>query len=360
MTAVAVRPAAWPPSLFWRIFLIDAVVLGVAAGALAFGPITISSPILLSEMAVLVAGLAVTLLVSLVLLGRALRPLATLTETMHRIDPLSPGRRVAIDASDADVAALTEAFNGMLERLESERRDSARSALWVQEAERRRVAGELHDEVGQTLTAMLLQIERVAAGLPAELRGELDELRETARVGAHDVRRIAQRLRPDGLEELGLQSALLALSTAFAAEARLPTERQIARHLALSREEELVVYRVAQEALANVARHARARRAEVRLGEEHGAVVLRVRDDGRGIEDTDLSSSYGIRGMHERAMVIGAELTIHSTTGHGTEVVLRIPGRCGDDAEYGVGHPSWPGRERARVRPDASRSRPNR
>jgi two-component system, NarL family, sensor histidine kinase UhpB len=324
---IEVRRGARPPSLFWRIFLIDAAVLGVAAGVLALGPITISSPILLGELAVLVAGLAVMLLVSLALLGRALRPLATLTETMHRIDPLSPGRRVAIDAADADVAALSDAFNRMLERLENERRDSARSAVSVQEAERRRVSGELHDEVGQTLTAMLLQIERVIAGLPEELRGELDELRETARTGAHDVRRIAQRLRPDGLEELGLQSALLALATAFAAQTGVLSERRVARHLPLSREEELVVYRIAQEALANVARHARAQHAEVTLDEEDGAVVLRVRDDGRGIGEPDPRSSYGIRGMRERAMVIGAELAIHSIADRGTEVVLRIPER---------------------------------
>ena len=86
--------------------------------------------------------------------------------------------------------------------------------------------------------------------------------------------------------------------------------------------------------------------------------MLRVRDDGCGIKDTDLSSSYGIRGMRERAMVIGAELAIDSTADHGTEVVLRIPARCGDDAEYGVSHPSWPGRDAARVRPDGSRPRP--
>ena len=78
---------------------------------------------------------------------------------------------------------------------------------------------------------------------------------------------------------------------------------------------------------ATVARHARAQHAEVRLDEEHGAVVLRVRDDGRGLEDTDLSSSYGIRGMRERAIVIGAELAIHSIADRGTEVVLRIPAR---------------------------------
>jgi two-component system sensor histidine kinase UhpB len=100
---------------------------------------------------------------------------------MRQIDPLSPGQRVSVDETDADGAALTAAFNDMLDRLEAERRDSARMALSVQEAERRRVARELHDEVGQTLTAMLLQIEGMARDVPEGLREELDELRETAR-----------------------------------------------------------------------------------------------------------------------------------------------------------------------------------
>ena len=104
------------------------------------------------------------------------------------------------------VVALAQTFNDMLDRLESERRESARQALLVQEAERRRIARELHDEVGQTLTGVMLQIEGLAASIPDELRGQLDELRETARHGTEEVRRIARRLRPDALEELGLQA----------------------------------------------------------------------------------------------------------------------------------------------------------
>jgi two-component system sensor histidine kinase UhpB len=113
-------PSTGPPSLFCRLFLIDALVLGVAAVALAVGPVTISSPIALQELAILIAGLAVMLLVTLVLLGLALRPLATLIETMAGIDSSASPRRVVIDASDADVAALADAFNGMLDRLENE------------------------------------------------------------------------------------------------------------------------------------------------------------------------------------------------------------------------------------------------
>ena len=312
--------------VLWRVFVVDALVLVVAAALLAGGPVTVSDPVHIREVAALTAGLGVMLVVTLVLLRRTLRPLEKLTETMRRIDPLSPGRRVEVENAGADVAALATAFNDMLDRLETERRESAQMALSVQESERRRVARELHDEVGQTLTAMLLQIEGIAAELPAGVRDELEELRETTRTGAEDVRRIAQRLRPEALDELGLQSALLALSGGFAEQARVETERRIERDIELSKQEELVVYRVAQEALTNIARHAGAKHAEISLGRENGSVVLRVRDDGVGADAAQLRSSYGIRGMRERAMLIGAALTVDSSPGRGTEVVLRVGG----------------------------------
>jgi two-component system, NarL family, sensor histidine kinase UhpB len=213
----------------------------------------------------------------------------------------------------------------MLDRLEHEQRESARMALSVQEAERHRVARELHDEVGQTLTAMLLQVEGLAPEIPEHLREELEELRETARTGAEEVRRIAQRLRPEALDELGLPSALLALSGGFTDQTGVATDRHVGRDLRLTPEEELVVYRVAQEALTNIARHAEARHAELSLARDDGAVVLRVCDDGRGATPDELRSSYGVRGMRERAMLIGAALRIDSTPGGGTEVILRIP-----------------------------------
>jgi two-component system sensor histidine kinase UhpB len=213
----------------------------------------------------------------------------------------------------------------MLDRLERERRESARQALLVQESERRRIARELHDEVGQTLTGVILQVEGLAAQIPDELRDQLDELRETVRHGAEEVRTIARRLRPDALEELGLSSALAALSGAFERQVRVPVARALEQDLQVSPEEELVIYRVAQEALTNVARHAEASQVRLELRGLDNGVVLTVRDDGRGMPDEALDSSQGIRGMRERAMLVGANLSIESRPGAGTVVRLAIP-----------------------------------
>jgi two-component system sensor histidine kinase UhpB len=286
--------------------------------------VTVSAPISVSELLVVLAGLSVLLALNLVLLRPAFRPLGELAETMRRHDPLSPGERVAVDG-EPDVAALAAAFNEMLDRLESERRESARQALRVQEGERRRIARELHDEVGQTLTGVMLQLEGLAASIPDSLRGQLDELRETARRGIEDVRRIAGRLRPEALEDLGLRSALSSLATRFTERTGVLVDRRLEESPPLQEEDELVVYRVAQEALTNVARHAGARRVELALERRGDEVVLTVSDDGRGLPAGAVSSSYGIRGMRERAMLVGGRISIVGVPGSGTRVLLSIP-----------------------------------
>jgi two-component system, NarL family, sensor histidine kinase UhpB len=310
--------------LYWRVFGTNAAVLVLALLSLVFAPVTVSVPPHFTELVLLAVGLLVMLAINLLLLRPAFRPLDDLAETMRRHDPLSPGARARVNG-EPDVAALARTFNDMLDRLESERRDSAHRALMVQEAERRRIARELHDEVGQTLTGVMLQVEGLASVIPGELREQLDELRETARHGTEEVRRIARRLRPEALEDLGLQSALSALATRVAEQARLDISRRLDPQLTLSPHQELVVYRVAQEALTNVARHAHAERVELRLDRAEPHAVLIVRDDGRGLEPGDLSSSHGIRGMRERAMLIDAQLAISPANGRGTEVKLTIP-----------------------------------
>ena len=312
-------------SVFWRVLLIDAAVLAAAFVLLAAGPVTVSYPVKAGQLLVLLGGLVAMLAVTTVLLQRTLRPLETLTQTMRQIDPLAPGRRVDVGDAGADVTDLARAFNSMLERLEEERLASGRRALSIQESERRRVARELHDEVGQTLTAMLLQVEGLAGSIPPEARTELEELRETARTGAEEVRRIAQRLRPEALEELGLQAAMLALLDGVAAQAHIHCEHAIERDLPLNADDELVVYRVAQEALTNVVRHAKATKVSLSLTADRGAVVLRVADDGRGIPPELLDSSFGIRGMRERALLIGATIDVRSRPGAGTTVELVVP-----------------------------------
>ena len=196
-------------------------MLAVAVAVLVLAPITVSVPTALRELAIILAGFVAMLLAYRVLLHRALAPLERLTGLMRRVDPLTPGQRVEAADADEEVAALAEAFNDMLDRLEGERRESGRRALMAQEAERRRIARELHDEIGQVLTGLVLRSETLFRRAPAELRDDVAGLREAARHGAEEVRQIAQRLRPEALDELGLQSALLALATGVAERAGL-------------------------------------------------------------------------------------------------------------------------------------------
>jgi two-component system sensor histidine kinase UhpB len=300
--------------LLWRVSLANATVLVTATVALVLAPgVTVSTPLTFTELVILVCGTVAMMVLSVLLVRPAFGPLHTVADAMRGWDPLAPGARVLV-VGGPDVATLARTFNEMVERLEAERRESARQALRVQEGERTRVARELHDEVGQTLTAMMLQIESLAAKMPEDLRDELDELRETARLGATDVRRIAVRLRPEALEDLGLQSALSALVTSFGEHAKLRIDRRLQRVDALSEEQELVIYRVAQEALTNVARHARASHVELSLEQASGVVTLRVRDDGRGLPPDgrvacDLLRVHGRRtgAVAGRAAVAGPE-----------------------------------------------------
>jgi len=313
-------------SLFWRVFAINAAVLVAAVAVLALSPATVSSRINAGEGAVLGLGVAAVLAVNLLAMRRVFGPLERLTAQMRRVDPLAPGQRIEIERQADEVAELSHAFNDMLDRLERERRDSARRALDAQEDERRRMARELHDEIGQTLTGVVLQLETLEARAPEELRAELRSLEASARAGIEEVRELARRLRPEALDDFGLRSALVSLGSNLAEHSGLRVSPRLAGDLpTLSQEDELVVYRVAQESLVNVVRHARATRAELSLSRENGAVVLRVRDDGRGIDADGLRSGTGVRGMRERALLVGGEFAIESRPGVGTRVRLLVP-----------------------------------
>jgi two-component system, NarL family, sensor histidine kinase UhpB len=234
-------------SLLTRIVVVNAVVLAAAVLVLALSPVTVSDPLALQEAVVLVTGLAVLVTVNLVLFRRSFAALARLIEAMRTIDLLEPPRRIPAYGDDVEVAELTLAFNEMLDRLETERRESTRRSLGAQEGERRRVAQELHDEVGQSLTAVVLQLDRVSRSVPDSVRHELAEALDVAGHSLEEVRQIAQRLRPEALDDLGLQSALATLAERLARQGGLRVVRRLDRRLPpLSREVELVIYRVAQ------------------------------------------------------------------------------------------------------------------
>jgi two-component system sensor histidine kinase UhpB len=310
-------------SLFMRVLLANGAVLAIATLLLLFSPIEISYPVTNTQAVILVTGFAVSIALNLVLLRGVIAPLRRLTDTMRRVEPLQPGRRLAIRGADADVQALTEAFNDMLDRLEDERRESGRKALLAQEAERQRIARELHDEVGQVLTSVVLELEHAARQANEEDAAQFAAAREAVRHSLDDVRRIARELRPEMLDDLGLNSALRALCTAAAAD-ELRVERRLELTDAVSPEVELVVYRVAQESLTNVMRHAGASDVLVALNSVGGGLRLVVRDNGRGLGANETGGA-GLSGMRERAMHVGGWLTVTSPANGGTEVRLDIP-----------------------------------
>ena len=278
------------------------------------------------EAAVLIGALALVALVNLYLLRRVVGPLQQLTALAREVDLTRPGQRMPTPAPTSEAGELALSFNEMLARLEQERRESTRLVLAAQEAERLRIAQELHDQVGQNLTAVLLQLSRIQATAPAELKAEVDEVQDAARMSLDDVRRIAIELRPEALDDLGLASALEALANGFAQRSGLRVIGHVQTNLPpTSPETELVIYRVAQEALTNVARHAGTDQADLSLVAQEGLLELTVSDDGSGLPDGHADGT-GIRGMRERATLVGARLQLaRNPSGNGTRLRLVVP-----------------------------------
>jgi signal transduction histidine kinase len=204
-------------------------------------------------------------------------------------------------------------------------------------AERSRLARELHDAVTQTLfSANLIAdvIPRIWKRSPEEGMQNLEELRQLTRGALAEMRTLLLELRPESLERADLKSLLTQLAEAFIGRARVPVNLAIHGDCELTQEVKLVFYRVAQEALNNIAKHSGARQVEVRLACQPGGMSLSIQDDGLGFDPGSIPSGHlGIAIMRERANSIGADLRIESQVGQGTMVVLdwRTAGKEGID-----------------------------
>ena len=319
------RPRYTP--LFLRVVAVNAVllVLAVAGTLLVIEPDKLSS-IAAEETALVIAVLAAAAFLNVALLRHVFTPLERMAALTRRFDPRRSGQRVPIEAGESEITDVARAFNEMLERLEHERRATSRRVLDAPEGERLRVAQDLHDQVGQTLTAALLELEHAAKQVPEPSRKELESVQQIVQLGLEDIRRIARELRPEALDDLGLPSALAALTERFARQARLEIDLQVDHDLPrLSRESELVIYRVAQEALTNVARHSGSTTAELHLQQTGpDRVSLVVSDAGRGLPE-NASAGGGMQGMAERASTVEAALSVNGRDGGGTEIRLDVP-----------------------------------
>ena len=311
-------------SLYVRVVAVNATILLAAVIALIFTPATVSFPVTGDEWAILAVGLAVLVVANAVMLRISFRGLTGLVRRMETLDLLQPRERLPA-MGGPETRALIAGFNTMLDRLEAERRASVRRTIRGMEAERQRIGQELHDEIGQRLTGILLQLGRIHEDAPAPLRARVEGVQEEARATIDEVGALAHQVRPGVLTDLGLRSGLDALvgslrqyGTAWV-DASLPD-----RLPPMTSEAELAVYRITQEALTNAARHADATRIAVAVDVTADELVLQVTDDGRGLDDA-AGEDQGMRGMRERALLIGGRLRIDSPPSRGVRVRLVVP-----------------------------------
>jgi two-component system sensor histidine kinase UhpB len=284
---------------------------------------------------ILALAIVLTLCTNLWMLQRRFRPLESLIDQIEAIDPAEP-TPLELRRSDPveEIDRLASSFHGLLERIEEERRRSGQLAMRAQEEERRRLARDLHDEVNQALTAILLRLEALAQETPPERTPEVVELKRLVNQAMDELLNLARQLRPSALDDHGLRAALETQLKRFSArtgvEARLETAGDPD---SLADVVQTAVYRVAQEALTNVTRHAGATVVELVVAEDDRGVELRVSDDGRGFDPAVLphvnsltpGRGLGLIGMAERARLVGGELDVRSAPGGGTTIALRVP-----------------------------------
>jgi two-component system sensor histidine kinase UhpB len=275
-----------------------------------------------------------TLCVNLWMLQRRFAPLERLIKRIESIDPAEPSSHHLADSDPVEeIDRLSTSFNRLLERIEEERRRSGTLAMRAQEEERRRLARDLHDEVNQALTAILLRLEALSQDSPPDRLDELTELKRLVNQAMEELLNLARQLRPTALDDHGLMPAIETQLKRFSArtgiEVRVSTEGEPET---LPEDVQTAVYRILQEALANIGRHAAATAVSVEMEVEDERLELHIRDDGVGFDPSALvrengngpGAGLGLSGMVERARLAGGELDLRSAPGGGTTVTLRI------------------------------------
>ncbi len=314
-------------TLFTQVLALNAALICLAA---LFAATLAGLELSETGLVALVIGSAavISLLVNLAVLRRRFTPLEKLIEEMEKVDLSRPGANLpaSIDgkAETEEVERIELAFLRMMRRLEAERRRAGSAALRAQEEERARVARDLHDEVNQSLTGVLLRLEAAREMAPPGLETELAATRSLANQAMTELLSLARQLRPTALDDLGLKAAIAGQVEQLSRGEIEATFSSDGDFSDLDDDVQLVVYRVAQEALSNAARHGEAGRVEVTLRRHPDGVELRVADDGRGFAFAEAEGGLGLAGMRERALLVGGNLEVESRPGRGTTVRLRV------------------------------------
>ena len=276
--------------------------------------------------ALLAMTVILALLLNILMLQRRFNPLEELIRQIEEIDPADPGSFQAPEQPVEEVERLAHAFGKLLERIEAERRRAGRLQIRAQEEERKRVARDLHDEVNQALTAILLRLEALTQIAPPRLRDELAETKGLANQAMEELLQLARQLRPTALDDHGFVPAIEEQLRRFKAQhgvdVRLTTTGSLDD---LGSDQQLVLYRVTQEALNNIARHAGASHVDVAIRRHNGSVALAVTDDGTGFDYDNDQRGLGLDGMAERARLIDGQFKVSTRPGKGTKLQLTVP-----------------------------------
>jgi two-component system sensor histidine kinase UhpB len=290
----------------------------------------------------IVLAVLIILVINITLLHATFRPLFRLQSTMRAISMGQTDMRTPVP-SDSDIGELAQTFNEMLDQLEEARREQAMVILQAQEEERRRIARELHDETSQRLTALLIHTEVLTqrlAGVPEssisqQTRTQIEEgfagLTKLTQGSLDTIRVLAQQLRPSVLDDLGLEAALRWLAEDSRERFHLSVECYIKMQETTSYRSHLppvyetTIFRIAQESLTNAARYAHSEHVSLTLNYDRNDIILSVTDDGCGFDPTQVKAGLGIRGMRERAMLLGGTLRLDSLPDKGTMVHAIFP-----------------------------------
>lgn len=343
-------PTAWKPSwrfsLFEKVILVNALMLiGEALAGLWITSHSLESRHYLIDTTFIVVATVLSLFINILLLRASFRPLFNLLQTIRTISAGQTQARATSLPTDTEIGELALAFNRMLDRLDNTRREQAMLILQAQEEERRRVALELHDESSQNLTALLVHTEilqQALQTLPAtaltpetreQLRAGLQQLTRLTQHTLESIRTLALQLRPSVLDDLGLPAALRWLAEDCRQRLQMTVDLQLDPQIssvagkAYPSLYETTLFRVAQESLTNVARHARATHVSIELVQDEKQVALRIRDNGQGYAASQRRSGLGITGMQERVSLLNGTLNLCSEPGRGTtvEAVLPLP-----------------------------------
>ena len=334
----------WRLSLFEKVILANCLMLFVEALAgLWITSHNLEAHHYLIDTGFIVFATLLSLLINVLLLRASFRPLFSLLRTIRAVSAGKTETRANDTPSDSEIGELALAFNSMLDQLEVARRAQAMLILQAQEEERRRLSLELHDESSQNLTALLIHVEILNQSLQnlpetaipkdgrEQLRRGIDQLTRLTQQTLENIRTLALQLRPSVLDDLGLHAALRWLAEDSRQRLQLPVEvylesvEDIWGEYHQTALYETTLFRIAQECLTNVARHAHAQRASISLRRDQQHILMQVRDDGCGYDPDQQGSGLGILGMRERAGLLGGKVTIASRPGQGTTVEVSLP-----------------------------------